>query len=119
MMDYKLDIRKMLLIWFMISIVCGIISIPLAFLVMPLNKKIWSISFTFLTISISGVSLILSTLFVDILGSKANILGKIITVITQPFIWLGRNPLSVFVLMDAFAILLIRYIIINDKSAWG
>ena len=118
-MDYKLDIRRMLLIWLIISIVCGIISIPLAFLVMPLNKKIWSISFTFLTICISGISLILSTLFVDMLGSKGNILGKIISVLIKPFIWLGRNPLAVFVLMDAFAILLIRYVIINDKSAWG
>ena len=38
-------------------------------------------------------------------------LGKV----SFPFIWLGRNPLAIFVLMDALAILMIDYIIINEK----
>ena len=38
---------------------------------------------------------------------------------TRPLIWLGRNPLFVFVFMDALAIILIKYFIINDKSAWA
>jgi predicted acyltransferase len=87
--------------------------------VMPINKKIWSISYTFLTAGIAGLSLAFLTFFVDTLGSQFRSYGEIINIIVKPFIWLGRNPLAVFVGMDALAIILIKYITINDKSAWS
>ena len=118
MLDFKNNTNKILQSWIIMSLLCLATAYPLTFL-MPLNKKIWSISFTFLTIGISGASLIFFAFFVDILGHKGRIYSKVINFIIQPFIWLGRNPLIVFVLMDALAIFMIKYIIIDDISAWS
>lgn len=40
-------------------------------------------------------------------------------IITLPFVWLGRNPLFVFVSMDVVAIAMIKWIIIDDRSIWS
>lgn len=118
MQDNKGQNNKMLRLWIVASLILGFFVSPLAIL-MPLNKKIWSISFVFITTAISGLSLTFITYFVDLLGPRYPKYGKVINIIVKPFIWLGRNPLAIFVLMDALAIILIKYIIINEKSAWA
>lgn len=118
MLDNKPQTNKIMGFWVIASLLMGAVVYPLTFL-MPLNKKIWSISFVFLTSAVTGLSLTFITIFVDILGNKHPRYGKIINTITQPFVWLGRNPLAVFVLMDALAIIMIKYIIYNEKSAWA
>jgi predicted acyltransferase len=87
---------------------------------MPYNKKLWSTSFAFLTIGISGGCLSLITLLMDIVAEKYNDnnIGKFIDIITRPFVWLGMNPLAIFFLMDMLAIFLIFYIKIDGTSAW-
>lgn len=82
-------------LWIIIGLLCALISLPLTWL-MPLNKKLWSISYTFLTIGISGVSLALITIALDLVGKKNEKYQKIIPIITAPFIWMGRNPLAIF-----------------------
>ena len=59
------------------------------------------------------------TYTVDVLTTKNQTYSRIISVTTKPFVWLGRNPLAIFVLMDLLAIFMIKYIIIDDKSAWS
>lgn len=110
--------HKTLKMWVIISLICGLIVYPLTYL-MPLNKKIWSISFVFATVGISGLSLTFFAIVVDIFGAHGRIYSKVINFLTRPLLWLGRNPLIIFVLMDALAIILIKYIIIDDKSAWS
>ena len=56
-------------IWLIIGVLCSLISIPLIWL-MPLNKKIWSISYTFLTIGISAISIAIITILVDMAGKN-------------------------------------------------
>lgn len=73
---------------------------------MPLNKKIWSISFVYLTCAASGLALTLITYLFDVLNKKYTRYGRVVDVITKPSIWLGRNPLAVFVIMEIVAIIL-------------
>lgn len=105
-------------LWILTSCLYGVMVYPLT-LLMPLNKKIWSISFVFLTAAVSGLSLTFITFFVDVLGTKHPRYGKVINIILSPFIWLGRNPLAVFVLMIALDIFMIKYIFIDGKSMWA
>ena len=118
MMDNKGDINKVMKLWVIASLVMGAMVYPLT-LMMPLNKKIWSISFVFITSAVSGLSLTFITFFVDVLGGKHPKYGRIINTVTTPFIWLGRNPLAIFILMDVLAIIMIKYIIVDEKSAWA
>lgn len=118
MMDNKGKTKKIITLWVIISLILGAISYPLTF-AMPFNKKIWSISFVFLTSAVSGLSLAFFALTVDYLGTINKAYGKVINTILKPFIWLGRNPLIVFVLMDVVAIIMIRYIFIGEKSLWS
>ncbi len=63
----------------------------------PVNKKRWSISFAFITSGLSGLSLCLCFVIVDILNYKL-----IKETLIMPFMWLGMNPLFIFVAMIAF-----------------
>ena len=118
MVDNKNETKRILKIWTGFALFCMVIGGFAEFL-MPLNKKLWSTSFVFMTSGISGLSLALLALLVDVLGSSLGLYSKIVRVVTKPFVWLGRNPLIIFVLMDALAILMIKYIIIDDKSLWA
>ncbi len=70
---------------------------------MPLNKKMFSASFAVLTACVSGLALIVIILIVDILP-KYNEPGKrIVNVCITPFIWMGRNPLFIYVLSEIFS----------------
>ena len=115
MMDNK-SVKKILCMWISISVLCAIIAYPLTHL-MPLNKKIWSVSFTFLTIGISGLSLVFFAWLVDMVGVAENMLAKVINVVTRPLLWLGRNPLAIFILMDALTILLAKYITFGEHDS--
>lgn len=106
--------------WSILIVFTGLCS-GLFYLVMPYNKKLWSTSFALVTVAISGFFLTLMIIFIDELTQKRPN-GKyawIVDIITRPLIWLGMNPLAIFFLMDLLAIVLIRCIIINDKSAWS
>lgn len=61
------------------------------------NKKRWSVSFAFITSGISGAALCLCFALVDIMN-KPFIKEKLI----KPTLWLGMNPLFIFVAMIAF-----------------
>ena len=85
---------------------------------MPLNKKIWSVSYAFLTIGTSGITLSLITIIFDILGKDSPRYKKVISVITTPFLWFGRNPLALFMSRDFLDDLFNTYIVINDVTLW-
>lgn len=112
MQDNKNETKKILSLWLIFSLLLGTMVYPLT-LLMPLNKKIWSISFVFLTAAASGLALVIITYLVDVLGNRHQKYGKIVNIISKPSVWLGRNPLAIFVFMEALAILLEVYIVIN------
>ncbi len=85
---------------------------------MPLNKKIYSISFAALSTSISGITIMIFYYLLDVYGKGNEQFSKIVNLISSPLFWLGRNPLFVFVGMDALTIILIKYITIDGKSAY-
>jgi len=60
----------------------------------PVCKKRWSASFAFLTSSYTGFLLCLCFFLVDILD-KPLIKEKL----ALPFLWLGMNPLFIYVMM--------------------
>lgn len=118
MSEFRGNTNKILGSWVLLALFCAAISYPFTFL-MPLNKKIWSISFAFLNIGIAGISLTLLVLIIDTISSKSECYRKVCKVLTAPFLALGRNPLAIFFLMDALGIILIIYVKIDDKSAWS
>ena len=85
----------------------------------PVNKKRWSASFAFYTSALSGGALCLCFYLVDILN-KPFIKEKI----CLPFLWLGMNPLFIFVAMICFDNLLMNNIKFHDSNGklwnvWG
>ena len=103
--------------WLTVSIIFGAAVYPMT-LLMALNKKLYSASFTLIVIAISGASLAFFYCVVDLLPQAVPGLKRVIEVVTAPLKWLGLNPLSTFVLMDVVAITMVTYIKIDDKSLW-
>lgn len=69
MMDFKGNTNKIIFNWVVVSLIIGVMSYPLTFL-MPFNKRLWSISFVFLTSAVTGLSLALITYMFDVLSCK-------------------------------------------------
>lgn len=118
MFEHRNDTKKTVKIWVMAASLCALTALPLVWL-MPLNKKIWSVSYAFLTVGTSGISLALITIIFDIAG-KDNIRYKNITSkISNPFLWFGRNPLALFMSRDFLDDLCNSYIVFSDdESIW-
>lgn len=116
--QYKERPSKMVLYWFLISAIFGALVYPMT-LLMPLNKKLYSASFTLIVVAVSGASLIFFYFLVDVLPSLKPSSKRIIEILTGPLKWLGLNPLAIFFLMDVLAIIMIIYIKIDDRSIWS
>ncbi len=87
---YKSNKYKLFKIWFGLSLIligCGY----LVRIGMPFNKKIWTFSFALATSGISGLSLSVCFWLLDIVNIE------MIKKIFVPCVWLGMNPLFVFV----------------------
>lgn len=59
----------------------------------PFNKKVWSLSFTLVTCGYATLSILLLYLLIDVWNKD------IVKKILAPFIWMGSNPLFIYVLM--------------------
>ncbi len=114
---YKHEPKKLAINWIVLSCIFGVLVYPMT-LLMPLNKKLYSASFTLIVVAISGASLTFFYFLVDIVPTLLPSSKKIIETITAPLKWLGLNPLAIFVLMDLVAIFMIIYIKIDDVSIW-
>lgn len=117
MKDHKGETKKTLLLWTTLGLLCALIAWPLTQL-MPINKKIWSISYTFLTCGISAVSLTFITIVCDIIPSKYGTYNKVFQIVSRPLVWMGRNPLAMFISRDLLEDILGSYIYIKGKPAW-
>ncbi len=118
MKDHKGDIKRTLKKWAIIVLILGLTVYPMTKL-MPLNKKIYSASFALLTSASSGLTILLLVILIDIFPKKNEIANTMTSILSRPFIWLGRNPLFVFIFMDLVAIIMIKLIIVNEKSVWS
>jgi len=82
------------------------------------NKKRWSVSFAFITSGISGAALCLCFIVVDIYN-KPLVKEKLV----KPALWLGMNPLFIFVAMIAFDNVLMNNIKFKyngkDTNVWN
>lgn len=119
MRDCKNDKKEIVKQWLSWAIFFVLLSLPMS-LIMPYNKKLWTSSFAFLTVGICGTMLVVMLGLIDVAGQQGSRFSKCIDICTRPFLWLGMNPLAIFVLMDLTAVLMIRIIFVNDgkESSW-
>jgi predicted acyltransferase len=89
----------------MLSAILILIGVTAFLIGEPVCKKRWSISFAFITSGLSGAALCFCFVLVDILDKPL-----IKNYLIQPFLWLGMNPLFIFVAMIAFDNLLMNNI---------
>jgi predicted acyltransferase len=120
MRDNKSSKKNIILNWLSYAVFFVLLSLPIS-MFMPYNKKLWSTSFATVTVGIAGSMLVLMTLLIDVAGNQPNgRFNQLIDIITRPFLWLGMNPLAIYVLMDLIAVLMYIIITINDgqETLW-
>jgi len=111
------EMRKFKVFFFMT--ICALLNLFVAYIFIecfeiPLNKKIYSLSFTFY---VSGLGALILAFFqgvCDIMPQELKTVNKLL----QPLIWLGSNPLAVFVCMQIGDILMMNNILIDDVTLW-
>lgn len=89
---HKSNKQKLLTEWSLIAMSLIIFAYFLSIWV-PFNKKVWSFSFIFATCGYSALSQLVLYIIVDLWKNP------IVNTILRPFVWLGSNPLFVYVLM--------------------
>lgn len=105
--------ERLIRYWLTISLVFLLPVYP-ASLLMPLNKRLYGISFLFLVLSISAVTLSILLFLLDILPKIYKKSANAIRTATQPLTWLGLNPLAIFVIMQVTSMILNNWITFND-----
>lgn len=83
----KLNLLKL---WFGFACILGALG-GLAAIGDVVNKKRWSVSFAFITSSMTGMALCLCFILVDILDKRF-----IKEYLIRPFLWFGMNPLFIY-----------------------
>lgn len=77
----------------------------------PLNKPLWSLSFVLWTSGLGMALLLVFYLVLDVIVNKLGVfVEKFVYYLTLPLLWLGSNPLFVFIAMimlDICAVLLL------------
>lgn len=76
----------------------------------------YSASFAVLTACVAGVAIVLFVIVVDLLPKWSQPGRRIVDVCITPFIWMGRNPLFIYVLSELFSTTVEDYIKINGES---
>ena len=71
--------------------ICIFIGYLLSF-IMPINKKLWTVSFAFITTGISEIAYLIMDSFVKL----ANFI-KLFKCILQPLKWFGMNSIIIYV----------------------
>lgn len=85
---------------------------------MPYNKKLWTTSFALLTIGVAGCMLIIMLTLIDIVGAPGKRAHKCIEIATRPFLWLGMNPLAIYILNELVPTVMILIMINSEDSLW-
>jgi predicted acyltransferase len=85
---------------------------------MPFNKRLYTLTFLFAVLSTSATMLTLCLLVIDYLPKAIGHQSKTISVIIQPFTWLGMNPLAIFITLQLLADLLENWIEINGSTPY-
>jgi len=117
MSKYKSNPKILISYWLVIAGVLGALIYPVHIFT-PFNKKIYTPSFILVVGAVSGASLTFFYYIIDVLPTTKPKLARAIEIITKPLLWLGLNPLAIFVLMDLVAIFMIIYIKVDEKSLW-
>ncbi len=85
---------------------------------MPLNKRLYTITFLLTVLSTSITILTLFLLVIDYLPKVGGKGPKIINVIIQPLTWLGMNPLAIFIVLQLLADIMLNWIEVDGKSPY-
>lgn len=117
MKDFKNDKKQLLKEWLSTAIFFVLLSLPLM-LVMPLNKHLWLASFAVHCVGIAGIMLVLTLLLVDVAGAPPNRFSRCVDICTRPLLWLGMNPLAIYVMMNIVEIVMWKLITIDGQRMW-
>lgn len=94
--------------WSILSVSCFILGLFLAFVGIPLNKSLYTVSYTLLTSGIAGITFCASYILVDVYGYRR---------VTSILEWMGVHSLSIFVLITSnIAIVVIQGFYFKDPS---
>lgn len=86
---------------------------------MPFNKRLYTITFLFVTVSSCATVLSFFMVVVDILPQKFPQFKSKIMKIIQPMNWLGLNPLSVFILLQLTGDIMDNWIVFDgDRTPY-
>lgn len=112
LMKLKATPERLVRYWLLIAFICLLPVYPCS-LLMPLNKRLYTITFLFLVLACTATALSFFLLVVDILPQKHPQTARGVAIFTRPLTWLGMNPLAIFVTIQLTADL------VNDYIRWG
>ncbi|XP_057966457.1 uncharacterized protein LOC131156634 [Malania oleifera] len=86
------DHKERLYSWSMLSVLLFFLGLLLAFMGVPLNKSLYTVSYMSITTASAGITLCALYLLVDFYGYRR---------LTSPLEWMGVHSLSIFVLVTS------------------
>jgi predicted acyltransferase len=89
----------MLQYWLLFSLILIAMIYPASRL-LPFNKRLFTLPYLFTTLSVSILTLSFFVIIIDLLPKKFPNCSKGISKITMPLMWMGLNPLAMFIVLQ-------------------
>lgn len=117
LVKYKKHLNTLIKYWLLVAVLCLLAIYPCS-LVMPSNKKIFSLTFLFCVLSTSATILTLLLIIIDYVPQAIGSQSKAVYYITRPFTWLGMNPLAIFIMLQLLFDVLNNWITVGDSTPY-
>lgn len=109
--------EKLIKYWLIFGLFCLIPIYPCS-LLMPFNKRLYTITFLFGVLATSTTVLSLFLLLIDYLPKLNQNSSKVILKVVQPLTWLGMNPLAIFITLQLVFLILTSWISVGDQTPY-
>jgi predicted acyltransferase len=109
--------KSLIKYWFLFAFICALAIYPCS-LLMPFNKRLYTITFLFAVLSTSITTLTIFFILLDYLPRINEKSSTTIKTIVQPLKWMGMNPLAIFIILQIFCCILQIWITIDGNTPY-
>ncbi len=114
---YKNDMKMLIKSWLAIAFLCFLPIYPSS-LLFPFNKKLYTTTFLFTVLTTSMTVLTLFMVLIDFAASQKLSFAPRLRKIVSPLIWMGMNPLAIFIVLQLLFDIMKIWIKIDGNTSY-
>jgi len=113
LLKHKKNLDTLIKYWLLVAFLCLLAIYPCS-LMMPFNKRLYTLTFLFAVLSTSITVLTLFLILIDYVPKA----GGRMPIWVRPLTWLGMNPLAIFIVLQLLFDIMKNWITVNYSTPY-